>query len=267
VSRLVYLYGFTAGTGAHPPGDLIGVGGTPARPVDLGRAHAWVGDVPAAEFAPEAVEARMRDLVWVGDQGALHERVVTWFVDHGGILPVRLLTLYSSDEALRASVGSAEGVRAELDRLSGLREWDLKVSYRAETLRAALGQVSEAVAALEREGAAADPGRRYLLDRKREKLLDVETGRAANRLGDEVLAALRPHVREARRVASPRDQADLPVVLQAALLVDQAREQELQAAAGTEGERLRPHGVTVQLTGPWAPYRFIGSADGGSGHG
>src|SRR5207244_1446830 len=107
------------------------------------------------------------------------------------------------------------------------------------------------------EIAAADPGRRYLLERKRDKLLDSETGRAARRLGEEVFDALAPLAREARRVATPQDRDDLPVVLHAALLVEEAREAALQEKAAAEAGRLGPQGMTLSLSGPWAPYRFV----------
>jgi hypothetical protein len=267
VNRLVYLYGFVAPDAPFPP-SLHGVGGAPVRRLELGSVAAAVGDVPADEFSAAAIETRMRDLAWVGDQGALHESVVTWFVDHGGILPARLLTLYTGETALRGAVpASGAAIRKQLDRLRGLREWDLKVSYKDETLRAQLGSVSEEVAELERASAAAEPGRRYLLDRKREKLLDTETGAAARRLGEEILAALEPFASEVRRVPSPRgaDPAALPVVVHAALLVAEAREGELQRSAGAEGARLGPRGITVALTGPWAPYRFLAPAEAEDG--
>jgi hypothetical protein len=268
VSRLLYLYGFVPADGAIPPDTLMGVGDARARRIEVGGVSAVVGEVAAAEYAPEAVEARMRDLAWVGDQGALHERVVTWFVDHGGILPARLLTLYSGERALAQSVSTqAPAIREALERLRGLREWDLKISYRAEELRRGLGAVSEAVGALDREIAAAEPGRRYLLERKREKLLDEETGRAARRLGDEALEKLRPLVRDLRRMPAPRqaEAAELPVVVHAALLVEETREAELQRRAGVEGDALAAHGFTLALSGPWAAYRFIAGGEDDDG--
>jgi hypothetical protein len=259
VNRLLYLYGFVDGDAPFPEG-LLGVGNARVRRLELGAVAAAVGDVPAEEFAADAIETRMRDLAWIGDQGALHERIVTWFVDHGGILPARLLTLYSGEAALREAVpAGGDRIRAQLERMRGLREWDLKVSYRDEVLRAHMGAVSEEVAELERASAAADPGRRYLLERKRERLLDSETGAAARRIGEQILAALQPLARDVRRVPSPRgaDPAALPVVVHAALLVPEAGEAELQSRASAESDRLAPNGISVALTGPWASYRFL----------
>jgi hypothetical protein len=264
VSRLLYLYGFVSDDAPTPPADLVGVGDAPVRSADLGGIRAVVADVPADEFSTEAIETRMHDLAWVGDQGALHERVVTWFVDHGGILPARLLTLYVSERSLAGAIGGRKGrIGEELARLRGLREWDLKISYRAEELRQALGSVSEVVAQLDREIAAADPGRRYLLDRKRDKVLDAETGRVARRLGNEALDALEAYVREVRRIDGPTGRDDLPVVVHAALLVDQGRERDLQERAAEEGRKLAPRGMAVALSGPWAPYRFLASENDG----
>ena len=103
MSRLLYLYGFVPDDAPAPPSDLMGVGDAAVRRADAAGLSAIVADVPAAEFSSEALEARLHDLAWVGDQGALHERVVTWFVDHGGILPARLLTL-SIDASRRGQV-------------------------------------------------------------------------------------------------------------------------------------------------------------------
>jgi hypothetical protein len=258
VTSLIYLYGFVADDSPMPPAELVGVGDAPVRRAVVGEVSAVVADVPAAEFSSEAVEARMHDLAWVGDQGALHEGVVTWFVDHGGILPARLLTLYTSERSLAAAIADNRGrIREELERLRGLREWDLKISYRAEELRRRLGSVSDAIAQLDREIASADAGRRYLLDRKREKLLVTETGRVARRLGNESLDALGGLVKEVRRIAGPTDRDDLPVVVHAALLVEESKEAALQERAADEGRRLAPQGMSIALSGPWAPYRFL----------
>ena len=128
--ELIYLYGFVSQHAAAPPGDLIGVGGRPVDLMSMGAVQAVVSSVPSEEFQESRVEERLHDLEWVGEQGALHERVVTWFVDHGGIVPVRLLTLYTTPAALRSSVAAQRDVLLrQLERLRDLREWDLKVSY------------------------------------------------------------------------------------------------------------------------------------------
>ncbi len=43
----------------------------------------------------------------------------------------------------------------------------------------------------------------------------------------------------------------------AALLVDRAAEPAFRESMAGEAERLEPLGLSIQLTGPWAPYRFM----------
>jgi hypothetical protein len=253
----LYLDGFVPPGTEPPPSALLGVAGRPVGLLDLGAVQAAVSSVPAQDYAPERMEERVRDLDWIGEQGALHERVVTWFVDHGEILPVRLLTLYSGAETLRASVPDAGALAERLKRLEGRREWDLKVSYDADALAASLGEVSADVARLDGEIEAAPPGRRYLLERKRARLAGEETSRAARRLADELHERLRAEAEDARRLPLPREKGELPVVLNAAYLVARTREGTLAGIAAAEVERLRRVGVEARLTGPWAAYRFV----------
>ncbi len=263
MSELLYLYGFVpAGAGAAP--ELEGVARRPVETVARHGVGAVVSRVPADEFAPEAVQERMHDLEWLTEQGARHERVVTWFVDHDEILPVRLLTLYSSEDALADAVAErGDEIRETMERLRGLREWDLKVSHRPEELEASLGEVSETIADVDREIEEAAPGRRFLLERKRRGLAREEGGRAARGLADELLESLEPLVETVERLPIPREMRDQPLVLNAALLVSREREAELRSTAKAAADELDGRGITVELTGPWAPYRFAGDAAAG----
>jgi len=262
LSQVLYLYGFVPRGTSSPPESLRGVAAAGVDLLDLGEVSAAVSSVPADAFAPETLEERVHDLAWVGEQGALHERVVTWFVDHGGVLPARLLTLYTGADALRASLAGRAGEVAErLSRLRGLREWDLKVSYDGAVLADHLGELSSEIASLDEELAASSPGRRYLLERKRQQLLKTEVSRAARGLAGEVLEGLLALASEDRRLPLPGGQGELPVVLNAALLLASDREAEARSRVEREQERLRPLGLEVHFTGPWAPYRFLGEEE------
>ena len=258
----IYLYGFVARETSAPPASLRGIAGRPVALMDMGNVQAVVSRVPADVFAESRIEERLHDLEWVGEQGALHERVVTWFVDHGGVLPVRLLTLYSGTEALGSSLADqGAALSARLTALRDLREWDLKISFDARSLGEHLGEVSEEIAGLEQELAGAAPGRRYLLERKRDARVAEETTRTARRLALEVHDQLSSLAHDARRLPLPNVKAELPVVLNAAYLVARPREGELARSAAEAVERVGRVGLQVQLTGPWAPYRFLGDEE------
>ena len=258
MSDVVYLYGFVPADAPAPPATLRGVEDRPVELLALGDVAAVIAHVPATEYQAERVNARMDDLGWLAERGIAHERVVAWLVDQGDVLPAGLLTLFSSVAALRADAGPrAPTLRAQLARLYGAREWDLKVAWERARLEAHAGAVSPEIRALDDEIAAAAPGRRFLLEKKRADLLRRELGQAARRAAGELFDRLREHARDAVTRAAPRADVELPVVLAAALLVERGREAALQDACAEERGALEPLGFTVELTGPWAPYRFL----------
>jgi hypothetical protein len=259
VSDVVYLYGFVPSDAAAPPADLRGVGGAAVTLLDIGAARAAVSHLSDPAFRADDIEQRLADLAWVGEQGLAHERVVAWFVDHADILPARLFSMHSSEAALRATVaGSAPGLADRLRAFAGRREWDLKVAYNAAELEQHGPEISSELRALADEIAAAPPGRRYLLERKRADLAKLEVRRSARRLADELLAALGKHALHTRVLPLSQEAAiGSTVVLTAALLVDRAADDALRREAAERIEALGSLGVLATFSGPWAPYRFV----------
>ncbi|MGQ0814622.1 MAG: GvpL/GvpF family gas vesicle protein [Gemmatimonadota bacterium] len=258
MADFIYLYGFVPGD-AVQPSNLAGVGGATVSLINVGPVKAVVNRVPAEIYDPARIDERLQDLSWVAQQGVAHETVVAWFVDNAEILPVSLFTMYSSDNALRAALAPrAPHLHAELLRLNNKREWDLKISFNEHEVERNAGALSPIIAELDREAAAATPGKRYLLEKKRADMLKVEVRHAAQSLAHETLDAARAIVAEARTLPIPQTAEDLPVILHAALLVDRAAEQEMMRLLETEVGRLGARGVTLRFSGPWAPYRFTG---------
>jgi hypothetical protein len=271
VSSVLYLYGFVPrGTSSPGPG-VSGLDGSAVQVLDLGPFAAAVSVMDANEYGEGSVEARLKDLAWVASRGARHETVVTWFADHSTILPARLLTVFSSDEALRAEAGKrSDAVGAALERFRNLREWDLKVSYDAAALATHLGELSPDISLLDKDIQASPPGRRYLLERRREELARNETAAVARRLAQDLLGKLRRFAEEVSELDNPLALGrpdEVPVVLNAALLVRQDRAASLEETAAPLVAELETRGLQATLTGPWAPYRFAGAQFSGAASG
>lgn len=263
MSEILYLYGFVPTDTPAP--EISGLEERPVEVLEMDGFRAAVSRLPAEAYGEGQVEERMQDLSWVARRGVEHERVVTWFADHATIVPARLLTLFSSTDVLEAEATSrksriTEGIR----RFGGTREWDLKVSYDADVLGRRLGDFSEEVAELDRAIAEASEGRRYLLERKREELARAGCAGAAHELARELFEELRPLCEQAVELSIPATERELPVVLNAALLVSAEARAGLEKRGARAAEELGERGVHLELTGPWAPYRFVGGeADDG----
>jgi hypothetical protein len=258
VSTVLYLYGFVPSGATASGAGLAGLEGAEVRVLDLGALAAVVSHLDARDYSSGSIEAHLKDLGWLADRGAHHERIVTWFSDHTTIVPARFLTVFSSEQALRAEAQERQDeITTRLRRFRDVREWDLKVSYDLDTLSSHLGQLSEKTAALDSEIEAAAPGRRYLLERRRDEVARSEAGGVARHLARQLLDDLRSHVEEVAELELPSLRDDLPVVLNAALLVRTEEAGALERAAGEVIPELEARGLHVGLTGPWAPYRFM----------
>ncbi|HEX6588972.1 MAG TPA: GvpL/GvpF family gas vesicle protein [Longimicrobiales bacterium] len=262
MSDLIYLYGWIPGAGVARIDALRGIAERPVQLVPCGGALAAISRVPADAYGAEQIEARLADMSWLGEHGLAHERVVAALVDQTTVVPARLFTLFSGDAALATECTErGDWIRQTLERLDGLREWDLKVSYDAARMLETIGETSDEVGALDRELAEATPGRRYLLQKRRDDVARGAVRKSVAKLGDDVLDALGSVARDVKRVPPPSnaEPGELPVVLAAALLVAREREAELREKLATESERFANRGVSIACAGPWAAYRFIGS--------
>jgi hypothetical protein len=262
VNDVVYLYGFVPAAAPPPPPTLIGVGDQPVELVDLGGVQAVIGWLPRASYDADRVSAGLQDMAWVGEHGLAHERVVLWYVDQADILPARLLTLYSSTAALVAAIAPRTSIIAQqITQLAGRREWNLKVAFDRAELGRHGAEISAAVRQIDDEIAAAPPGRRYLMERRRGELLKRELVHAAQQLAQQLLAGLAATAEDVRVIPlAGADAAAGTVVLSAALLVARDAEPAWRQRADALVQQHRELGMIVTLSGPWAPYRFLEAA-------
>ena len=185
-----------------------------------------------------------------------HEAVVEHFRDAPALLPLKLFTLFASDERALAHLReSREQLDRVLDRVAGRVEWGVRV--RLDEARA-----REALAAESRQAtAAAGSGTSFLLRKKQEQEASRDL---AGRLRAEVDAGwadLAAQAAEAvRRQPATAPEQGGKVFLDAALLVPIGRAAELEAAVGRYASRLAAKGGELTLTGPWPPYHFIEEA-------
>jgi hypothetical protein len=230
-----YVFGVIRGEHAAAPAGtrLVREGGLAAvaRPVAL------------AEYGEEALKANLNDIAWLEEAARAHEAVLDELLRDGTVIPLRLCTVYRSEEAVRDMLAAERGALEEaLARLAGRTEWGVK----------AFRSVPVAPAA----GAAPADGAAYMEARRREA---DERRRAREVVGtavEEAHVALSAIAEEA--LANPLQRRELTgrdddMVLNGVYLVDDERVDELRAAV----DELDGDGVTFELTGPWPPYNFI----------
>lgn len=254
---VVYMYAVVPADTRLPAG-LRGVDDTAVRLLPAGGIAAVVSELPREQYGDEALNARLDDLEWVGARGLAHERVLDACANAGPIVPLSLFSLHSDEDAVRARLqGDADRLRSLLRRLEGRREWGVKL-WRMPAAADRLHRLSPTIAALTQELETAPPGRRYLLEKKRDAARAEELRAGSQRLAHRAYAALREVADDSAADRLPPSQSDAPraLTLSAAFLVADDGFDAFQRRVTEVAHEVREVGFDVEFTGPWPPYHF-----------
>jgi hypothetical protein len=227
----------------------------PAGPPDLGPLRALpAGDglwllaarAPLARFGAEPIERGLRDLDWVSACALGHERVAEHFLAQGTLLPMKLFTVFTSDEAaLAQSQRDSRRIARVTARLRGRDEWGVRVRRREDE------DVPAPATARPRSG------REFLKRKARVRRLARGPRPGDRARAERAFKALRALAAEALRKEVPDDAGR--VLLDAVLLVDRTQAVRLRRAVAAEARTLTREGMDLVLTGPWPAYHFLGA--------
>jgi hypothetical protein len=98
--------------------------------LDIG-ARLWlvVATVPVTQYGTAPIERRLQNLDWVSRCAMAHEAVVEDAARSGPVVPMKLFTLFSSDERAVAHIVRTRKKLARLFELvAGREEWGVRVS-------------------------------------------------------------------------------------------------------------------------------------------
>ena len=282
--HVVWVYAITDDLKPEQLTGLTGVAGERVRAVSEAGLTAVVGSVDARAFGEDARASLLSDLASIERLGRAHHQVIACVAAENPVLPLRLATIYPSDQTVRTLLGrSSAEFAVMLESFRGTEEWGVKVYLGAgeaagphdgragdevpappeassslddELARGADGPASPA------DGlASADDGPTSLDD----GLASPDDGPmrpAPSRDDAEACASVIDRALRGIAVAARRQEAADPhvdgpdrwLVLNAAYLLNSDRAAEFAAVAGALA---RTHeGLRADLTGPWPPYSF-----------
>ena len=251
------LYVYAIGRARHPPPRRVEAidGGDQVASVQSGDLAAFYTPVDPAEFSQPVIDARSKDVEWLGGIGYRHQSVMGALMRGGTIVPLRAFTLFASEESLRGHLDThRETLGPLLDRLDGKQEWTLRIEFNPEQWSDALVRRVPALRELAEEIARAPSGKGFLLRKK----LDEEKKRASRDAEQEVVAGIERAVMEklaCETVAESREQRS-GAFPQINVLINRDEEARLEELRGDLERRYGEDGVTLALTGPWPPYTF-----------
>lgn len=256
---LVYLYGIVPVDAPEPDPALEGIDGGSVRVLRTERVAAVISDVSAEAYGDEALNGRLDDLAWVGGRGIEHERVLDWYAERGALLPLSLFSLHRDEGRVIARLTSdEEAYERALARLVGRREWGIKLWRNEGEAAEGIDRLSASLQALNAELEVAPPGRKFLLERKREAMRTEEIRALSSRIAHDVFSALRTPADGGVSIRLPGGVVarDRTLLLHAAFLVEDERFGAFQSAVTEQAALLSGSGFEIEFTGPWPPYNF-----------
>ncbi|MET9881010.1 GvpL/GvpF family gas vesicle protein [Actinacidiphila glaucinigra] len=231
---------------------LQGVAGRPVHIIYTTGLAAAVSDVPVADFDTEALKRHLEDLPWLEATARAHHRVVEALARHTTVLPLRLATIHRDEERLAALFAQKYQAFAEsLATLAGQLEWGVKI-YALPARQAPARTVAPGTS----------PGKAYLLQRRAQRQHAESTEQQALALADRINADLGTLVTASRQHRPQAGQlAEGPGVNVANTAYLVHREKSGAFASLVKQAAAAVPDVRVELTGPWAPYSFIGTGE------
>jgi hypothetical protein len=253
-----WLYAIMRGGAGIDTAALTGVRDTPVQTVKEQELIALVSPVPLSEFGEEQLKESLNDLPWLEDVARAHQRVVDAAFQHGPVVPLRLCTIYESDERVRELlVRDGKRFHELLDAVDGKEEWSVKLFADAAALREEAGRRGGEPARAE---AALGAGSAYLARRHSDRAVAEAADRLAGELVEEVHARLQDWAADA--VVGRPQNPELSghsgqMLLNGAYLVERERADRFAELVSELRERHAALGVRLEMSGPWAPYNFI----------
>jgi hypothetical protein len=237
---------------------LPGMG--PVRLLDVDHGLSLVvADAPLDRYGEEAINEKLSDLDWVSRAAIAHEAVVESFIDQRAVLPMKLFTIFTSDDrALEQVRADRRRVDAMVKRVANHVEWGIRVTLpRPGAKSPGLRRASPSTKAAKTTHAKA-AGASYLSRKKAQRDAAVELAEHAR----DTVAELYDRLGARSRLARRRTASELPVeggplLLDAAFLVPRSRDTSFRALVTREGRRLGQLGYHLTLSGPWPPYTFV----------
>ncbi len=210
-----------------------------------------VGDLPLDKYNESAINAGLANLNWVSRVAVAHEKVVESFIASTAVLPMKLFTIFTTDQrALEHVKGQRARIAALVKRVANHQEWGVRVVLDRTLAAAAPPKTKKA--------ARAATGMSYLAQKKAQRDAAKELASRARETVAGLFDRLAARSGDARR----RSASELPaqggaLLLDAAFLVPRARAAAFKALAARESRSLARQGYGLTLTGPWPPYTFV----------
>ena len=219
-------------------------GAGPVRLISVDRGvWAAVADAPLEQFTGAELQKSLQDVEVIAAHALAHASVVEFFFRRAPVIPLKLFTLFSSDDTARAHLHQqAPKLTRMFAALRGLEEWGIRI---------VAGEV-------EAESARSlSSGRDYLQVKKRLHEQTIAPPQSAVRTLNGALTSIAKAAAKTRKETFPPPGKGRPYVTGASYLVKSSRRGTWKKQIAKTAEELAAKGHRLEMSGPWPPYHFV----------
>lgn len=204
---------------------------------------AVVADAPLDRFSADVLQQELQDVEAISRHALAHASVIEFFFRRAAVIPLKLFTLFSSDEIAREHVRRRlPALKRMFGALRGLEEWGVRIfagEAEVESTR------------------TVDSGRDYLQVKKRLQEQTIAPSRATMRAVNGAIRSLGRSASKMRQEAFPPPGRGRPYVAGASFLVKANGRSAWKAHAAKLAAALAADGHRLDMSGPWPPYHFV----------
>jgi len=244
----LYVYGVIAGSRRRAKSGRGLPGTGPVRLIELDEnLAAAVADAPLKLFGEGSLARKLSDLEWVSRAAVAHESVLESFADATAVVPMKVFTLFSSEERAIVHLRAERSrIAATVKRVANQQEWGVRVA-----LTGAGAHPRKAVR-------RSETGTQFLARKRADRNLTAELSERAAETVDALFDRLTSRASIARRrPAGDPSGGGGRLLLDAAFLVPRSKAKSFESAVAREARALGRSGYAVRMNGPWPAYSFV----------
>lgn len=221
---------------------------------------AIVKDVSANEFSEESLKKNFGDLAWIESHARDHIRIISEVMKNRTVIPFKFGTIFNSEESLRQFiVDYSSSLTENLKNLKGKEEWSVKIYCDRTILNQQIGEISEDVRALEQEISISQPGKAFILKRKKAELIGKEIEMVMRICGQvcyEKLVTLSEQIQINNLMTKELTERTDDMILNVSCFVKNDKVGELMAEISKLQEKYKHVGFDLDVAGSWPPFSF-----------
>lgn len=216
-------------------------------------------------FTGETFKKNLSDIAWIEPKVRMHECMIEKVMAHSTVVPFRFGTLFKTSESLNAMLDDYHNeLKGLLTRLKDKEEWGLKIYCDLQTVKSSVNG-DERLLKLDEELASASGGKRYILMKRKEGLIEDLLDEKVSECRQESFETLNRHSVQARiNSPLPKDATGqkTEMLFNAAFLVDRCSLRGFLDCANYLKGKYRGMGLLFECSGPWPPYNFCEAMTG-----